>query len=113
MNIIDAIRICFKKYIDCTGRASRSEFWYWHLFVLIMCSALDFMNEESAANGLYLLCLLPTISVTVRRCHDLGYKGFFWIIALTGIGYIMFIKAGDNKENQYGRTYIPEWKKID
>ena len=34
INFFDSIKICFKKYFVIEGRASRSEYWYWFLFVI-------------------------------------------------------------------------------
>ena len=64
----EAIKICFSKYVDFKGRASRSEYWYWTLFCLIV-------GWIPLAG---LVVLLPTISVFVRRMHDTNHSGWWW-----------------------------------
>lgn len=66
----DALRICFKKYATFTGRARRSEFWWFYLWFLIF---------SLFTCGLALIVfLIPLASVTVRRLHDTGRSGWWW-----------------------------------
>ena len=113
MNFLISLKICFKKYIDFKGRASRSEFWYFLLFlVLSFFSMLLISNYWNNSNlfyelsdvlystidylidgifyGLLIICLMPLVSVTIRRTHDIGLSGFVILIFVFGF-FIAFI----------------------
>lgn len=117
----DAIRICVKeKYAHFEGRATRSEFWYFYLFTLIISVPYDmaiifrsFGLEDAAmiSGGLYIIfCLalfLPQLGVTIRRLHDTGKSGWYWLIVLIPIaGIFIFIaqliKPSSPEDNKYG-----------
>ena len=103
MNFISSIKTCFKKYIDFKGRASRSEYWFFIWFFILLWVGLLFAGEywddsnlfyelsDSLYNmlnyliigliyGFPLICLIPLISVTIRRIHDIGQSGFVILI---------------------------------
>ena len=40
MNFGDAIKVCFTKYVGFEGRATRSEYWWWVLFIVLVSIAL-------------------------------------------------------------------------
>ena len=95
-----------KKYAVLSGRASRSEFWYHYLFFAIGAAITTLIHPI-----LYLVFALgltiPTISVHVRRLHDIGKSGwFYWIILIPFVGAILMIiwlcKKGTEGENEYG-----------
>ena len=117
----DAIRICVKeKYAHFEGRATRSEFWYFYLFTLIISVPYDmamifrsFGLEVAAmiSGGLYIIfclaLLLPQLGVTIRRLHDTGKSGWYWLIVLIPIaGIFIFIaqliKPSSPEDNKYG-----------
>ena len=73
-----------KQYVDFSGRASRKEYWYFYLFALI--------NGIVTCSMGYVLLLVPTIAVTVRRLHDIGKSGWYSLITLIPIvGWIIII----------------------
>ena len=95
MNFGDAVRNGFNNYATFSGRAARSEFWYWTLFSFIVniCAAvidsglgIDVIGLV-AALGLF----LPGIAVAARRLHDIDRTGWWLLIAFTGIGIILLI----------------------
>ena len=95
-----------KKYAVLSGRASRSEFWYHYLFFAIGAGITSLLHPI-----LYLVFALgltiPTISVHVRRLHDIGKSGWsYWIILIPFVGAILMIiwvcKKGTEGENEYG-----------
>lgn len=98
----EAISTCFSKYATFKGRASRSEFWYFFLFQLLISIVTQFIPVLNIIVALALL--LPTIAVTVRRLHDTDRSGW-WVggfyLALAGAGLlgaflISVIVYGDN-----------------
>ena len=89
-----AISVCYRKYFDFKGRASKSEFWSFFLFLAIVglvLVLLFFVLLGSEAVAVWVLILLfilnffPYIAVTARRLHDFGRSG--WIQCIFIIGY--------------------------
>ncbi|WP_223637635.1 DUF805 domain-containing protein [Rhodobacter sp. TJ_12] len=83
-DFIEAIKVCFRKYATFKGRASRSEFWWFQVFIIggsIVTGVLEnAMGSDGAVlNGLFSLAtFLPALSVQVRRLHDTDRSGW-WI----------------------------------
>ena len=108
MTFGESIKTCFSKYVTFSGRAQRSEFWWWTLFTWVTSMVLSGVDSvlfgtvttydggfEASTNtpilsGFFSLAiLLPSISVAVRRLHDTGRTGA-WIMApwvLNGLSF--------------------------
>ncbi|MES2830638.1 MAG: DUF805 domain-containing protein [Pseudomonadota bacterium] len=79
MNFHEAVRTCFKKYTAFDGCASRSEFWWWTLFVFLAQTLLGLISET--VMGIFgLATLLPSITVTARRLHDIDRSGWWQLL---------------------------------
>ena len=117
MNFQTAIEICIKKkYADFSGRASRSEFWFFYLFILIgsiltiIPDVYMFSHSFDAwgpVNSIYqLLVILPSLAVSARRLHDTNKSGWyilFSIIPIFGLIVIFWWSSlGSNKKNRFG-----------
>ena len=90
MNFGQAISVCLSKYATFTGRASRSEFWWFFLFQILISLAASMLGD--VINGLVALgLLLPAIAVGTRRLHDIGKSGWWQLLLLTGIGLLLLI----------------------
>lgn len=63
-------------------------------------------------NAYLLVTLIPSISVGVRRLHDIGKSGWWFLISLTVIGILLIIYwacvTGDEGENRYGAPALPD-----
>ena len=90
MSFTEAIKTCFRKYIDFSGRASRSEYWWFILFTVIARIVTTFIPGVGFIVSLGLL--LPSLSATARRLHDTNRTGW-WILLPIGAG-ITGIVAG-------------------
>ena len=80
MTFTQSIKTCLKKYFDFKGRASRSEYWYFALFLIILsviCSWSDILHILIA-----LLFTIPQFSVAFRRLHDINLPGWIQFIPL-------------------------------
>ncbi|MCV2370063.1 DUF805 domain-containing protein [Roseateles oligotrophus] len=91
MTFSESIQICFKKYTDFKGRASKSEYWWWVLFVF-MISVVGQMIGDLAGVLVTIPTLLPCLAVTARRLHDTDRSGWWQLIALIPlIGWAVMI----------------------
>src|ERR1700692_1453153 len=104
MNLVDAVKICFTKYADFKGCASRSEFWLWILFTSI--AAFVLRSASYYLSALFSLAtLLPSIAVTARRLHDTDRSGWLqllWFIPIIGGILLIIWCAEPGKPNRYG-----------
>ena len=132
-----ACKLCFQNYARCSGRSRRSEFWYFHLMFFLVFFGFYFVFIFVAISNSYdyeydsyddrryrsndsLLSLLsivyfviiiglgiPSISVTVRRLHDTGRSGFFYLLSfipVVGPFILLYLCCLDSEErpNEYG-----------
>lgn len=130
MGFGQAITTCFGKYVSFQGRARRSEFWWFYLFVVIVSLitqlvdqviglwiyrfSFDQNGEVVQAGGFgilstiwFLVILLPMLSVMVRRLHDTDRSGWWWWLnLLCCIGPIVllvfYILPGTQGANRFG-----------
>ena len=106
MNFIDAVKICFNKYADFNGCASRPELWWWVLFTFIGAAALRTVSV-SLSSLFTIVTFLPSIAVGARRLHDTDRSGWLQLLGLIPIaGLIILIIwfAEQGKPNRYGAT---------
>src|SRR6185312_16613193 len=81
MGFFASIGSCFSKYTTFRGRAQRSEFWYFVLFLCLLALPAALLGPFGAF--LFLPVLLPAISVEVRRLHDIDRSGWWvWLCLL-------------------------------
>ena len=90
MDFVQAIKSCLGQYATFTGRASRSEFWWFFLFQLLVMAATGMLGD--VINGIASLALLlPALAVGARRLHDIGRTGWWQLLLLTGIGFLVLL----------------------
>ena len=124
MYFTDAVQnVVMNNYANWDGRASRSEYWWFNLFNLIINIVTDVIDSSLGmgmiAYGVgyvgfiaFLALLLPSICVSVRRLHDLGKSGWWLLIAIIPIvnfiGIFVIIvftlMEGEEQPNQYGEV---------
>ncbi len=85
MNFGEAVSSFFRNYANFSGRASRSEFWYSYLFILIVSVILGIfeaiVKNEIISSIWNLAALLPTLAMTTRRLHDINRSGWHQLLA--------------------------------
>ena len=114
MSFGEALATCFRKYSDFNGRASRAEYWWFFLFYVLAIFGLALLVGLSHSATPFLLVLgliLPQIAVAVRRLHDTGKPGTWYLITLIPyVGPIWLIvllaQKGEPGPNQYGPPVI-------
>jgi YidC/Oxa1 family membrane protein insertase len=127
MDFWEAVASGFTNYVTFSGRAIRSEFWYWILFTVLGASATSLIDTAvfpqtvwpptspliSPLNSIFhLLTFLPSVAVGVRRLHDINRSGWWMLIALTIIGVFVliywFCKPSTPADNQFGPDPLEE-----
>ncbi len=126
MDFMTAVKTCFGKYVTFSGRAQRSEFWWFVLFgcgvsmILTIIDSFLFGTITTSEYGISatsdiaifssifgLIVFLPNVSVAVRRLHDTDRSGWwYWIILVPLVGFILlivwFASKGTHGENRFG-----------
>lgn len=110
MNFTEAISAGFSNYVNFSGRARRSEYWYWTLFVLLVSIAANVLDNVATFGlagiivGLGLF--LPGLAISIRRLHDLDRTGWWFLLVFTVVGAIVLIifacTKGTDGPNRYG-----------
>lgn len=114
--------ILTNKYADLKGRARRKEYWMWTLYftlILLFAMVLDnvlglnfeLLGQDLGYGWLYVTIgithLIPGLGIVVRRLHDVGKSGWFYLIILIPlIGFIwilvLFCTDGVKEDNKWG-----------
>ncbi len=87
MNIEQSVVTCLRKYATFRGRASRSEYWWFALFTLVVAIMAGRVSDTLALI-LDLLLFLPLLAAQVRRLHDVGFSGW-WLFLPTVPAFIV------------------------
>lgn len=112
MTPIEAIKACYLRTFDYTGRSRRSEFWWFWLygFIILMLFAILMESKNETLGAIFgcvaFLNLFSGLAVRVRRLHDTGKSGWWmavWIIGIIRL-YLFFCFMGDSDvgDNEYG-----------
>jgi uncharacterized membrane protein YhaH (DUF805 family) len=113
MTFGESISAVLGKYATFGGRASRSEYWWFYLFSVLLSWGASVVGVAIfGANGASynlipaLALMIPSMAVLTRRMHDTGRSGWNWLWAFTIIGVIPVIiwlaAEGSKEENRYG-----------
>lgn len=120
----EAIQLGFDNYANFKGRAARYEYWYWTLFSILLNIGIQILAGLLAAIGLGLVggivmlvvslgMIIPGLSVSIRRLHDIGKSGWWFLIyfiPLVGLIFwlIWMCKKSDEDYNNYGENPLKE-----
>ena len=124
MSMLEAVASVFQNYVNFSGRARRSEYWFWYLFNNLLSVVVGLIYSFGIATdtngiltlsagmltiiGIYgLVMFLPTLAVNFRRLHDTGHSGAYILILLIPlVGEILYLiwmfSDGTPDTNQYG-----------
>ena len=127
MNILEAVVSVFQNWNNFSGRACRSEFWYFCLALGLASNAIVFFEiytgmvttnhmfdvvpiQDMGILSLifFILTFIPSISVTSRRLQDRGVSGWWQLSYITIIGILVItiicIFPGKKDENKWGKN---------
>jgi len=129
MNMQQAVASVLRNYVTFSGRAPRSEFWWWSLatilfgFAVAIIDMMFFADQVTVTTGpgeiiaeyengplsaLYSLAIfLPGLAVSVRRLHDVNKSGwwlFILLVPLFGFFYLLYlyVQPGEQGDNHFG-----------
>lgn len=103
MGFIEATKTCLKKYFQMSGRASRSEYWWFFLAIIIatvIAALMDLMlfdtpkniDESGPIEGIVgLLLIIPNFTASIRRLHDTNRSGWYLLVPLAGVIFAIFV----------------------
>lgn len=91
MTFGESIKTCFSKYAEFSGRADRTEYWWFELFLLLLMIGAGMLND-TLTNLISLAVMLPSFAVGARRLHDVNKSGWWQLLYLIPIiGWIVLI----------------------
>lgn len=116
MSFADAVRSTLTQYAVFSGRARRAEYWWFTLFnIIVMVAAFVLLTAGGDALGtagvvLYALValglFLPGLAVTVRRLHDTGRSGWWFLLSFVPLGAFVvlyfLVQEGQPTVNAHG-----------
>lgn len=98
MSFVVAIQSGFRNYVNFKGRATRSEYWWWALFTLVI-EAASFIFA-GLGDLISLAVLAPSIAVAIRRMHDTDHRGWWMLFPIVNL--VFALRASDAGENRFG-----------
>ncbi|KGL63489.1 DUF805 domain-containing protein [Polaribacter sp. Hel1_85] len=110
------LKVLRDHYLDFKGRARRQEFWMFTLINIIISysfTGLEWATGSTIFSMLSLiyslLVLIPGLGVSVRRLHDVGKSGWYYLlIFIPIIGWIwlivLFAMEGESRPNEWGEN---------
>ena len=124
MNFLEAVKAGYRNYVRFQGRSSRSEYWWWALYQLVVnvviglifgggtaetgAGSVSFVYQGGIVANLWALAhLLPGLSVGVRRLYDINRSGWWLLIGLIPflgalVLFIFYLLDGTPGPNTYG-----------
>jgi uncharacterized membrane protein YhaH (DUF805 family) len=100
----NAISSCFSKYATFTGRAKRSEYWFFYLFYIIIyvvgAIAGAVVGNENLMYLFIAPLIIPLLAAGVRRMHDVGRSGWFILVPIYNL--VLLCTDSNPGSNKYG-----------
>lgn len=107
MGFVEAVKTCLSKYFQFSGRAIRSEYWWFFLFVVLVSAALAVLDtillgtDPETGQGSQVLSfvfqlavLIPMLAAGWRRLHDTGRPGWYLLLPMALSITTLFVMLG-------------------
>jgi uncharacterized membrane protein YhaH (DUF805 family) len=113
-SFVGALKDGFARYVDFKSRSTRPQFWWWSLWSILIGIGATILDASIGADGngpvsmlTSIAIFLPSIAVAVRRLHDIGRTGWWYLIVFVPlIGWIVlivfFCTRTQNTANRWG-----------
>ena len=105
VTIVEATKLYFTHYADFKGRSRRSEYWWATLVIGIIGAIMTSLLGELSWIW-SLAVLIPNLALCVRRLHDIGKSGWWYLIGLIPlVGFILLLVwfcKDSTEDNQWG-----------
>ena len=104
MNFQNAIKTCIKKkYANFSGRASKSEYWWFFLFCILAGVGSQLLDVVVLGQSIWvnygpiniivnLILIIPILSAGARRLHDTNKSGWWQLLSLIGLAITYYQK---------------------
>ena len=108
MNFVESIQTCYKKFFDFSGRASKSEYWWFQLYnAIIYVLTFVFQGDLTLLFSILIIVnIIPIWAAAVRRVHDSDKSGWMVLISvipLIGLYVIvLLLQDGSKGKNRFG-----------
>jgi uncharacterized membrane protein YhaH (DUF805 family) len=111
----EAARVCLNKYVTFSGRACRSEYW-WFALLYTGVYLIGAIVDNAVGTSIFAVLaglglLLPMLAVSVRRLHDTNRSGWWYWLSIVPFGFLVllvfFCQDGGPVVNGYGPSPKP------
>lgn len=112
----NSIALCLQRYVGFSGRAPRAEYWWFLLFTSLTGIVIQILFSQVMASAMVIVSalvnlalFLPSISVGVRRLHDLDRSGWWsWLSLVPIVGWIILLVWGCTRGTHGSNRFGPE-----
>ena len=108
MNFVESIQTCYKKFFDFSGRASKSEYWWFQLYnAIIYVLTFVFQGDLTLLFSILIIAnIIPIWAAAVRRVHDSDKSGWMVLISVIPViglyVIVLLIQDGSKGKNRFG-----------
>ena len=110
MNSFEAVTSGFRNYVNFSGRAIRSEFWYWTLFSVVVSVVLGLIDQRLNPGAQFGAFSFVNM-IVLLALHDIDRTGWWILLDLTAIGTLVLIYwaclRGTVGANRFGPDPMP------
>ncbi|AUD78436.1 hypothetical protein CW740_03885 [Kangiella profundi] len=104
LSIFAATKYCLLNYANFEGKASRAEYWWFFLFVLLI-AAVSLVLHEKLYLVIGILTFMPLVAAGTRRLNDIGHSGWWQLLFLVPFGavavLIMLALGSQTQEQEF------------
>lgn len=95
MSFAEAVSVCLKKYATFSGRARRSEYW-WFVLLGLGVNVIAAIVDNAAGTSIFAIVaglglFLPGLAVAIRRLHDTNRSGWWYLLVFVPFGAVALI----------------------